>query len=111
VSISGNTGGNPKLGVAGTHVCAPIHKNIVFPYHILKIFLAGLALQLASFFLFAVVYFIFLYRVRKHAPSVWNPKPVPVWSKHWHTLALAIVVSCVGILVKKTKYNNTHSND
>jgi hypothetical protein len=63
------------------------------------IFDAGLALQLASFAFFTLVYLRFLYRVRKYQPDVWAKDMGKKWYKNWLSLAAALVVSCIGILV------------
>ncbi|KAH7343267.1 RTA1-like protein [Rhizoctonia solani] len=65
-----------------------------------KIFLAGLALQLASFALFSALYIVFLIRIYKFAPEIWHHQtPVP-WYRNWKTLAAALALSCVGILIR-----------
>ena len=63
------------------------------------IFLAGLALQLASFLTFACIYLIFLYRVRRHAPEIWIKDAGKKWYKDWRTLGGALLISCLGIQV------------
>ncbi|KAF8529138.1 RTA1-domain-containing protein [Hysterangium stoloniferum] len=83
ISISGSTSGDLKRLQAGSHI-----------------FLAGLALQAASFIVFMAIFLLFLYRVRKCAPQVWNPSPSPPWWKHWRMLSVALGISCVGILIR-----------
>jgi len=83
VSVAGSTSGNLQKSTTGSHI-----------------FVAGLAIQLASFAFFTVVYLLFLYRVWKYNPAAWNPTPKPVWWKHWRTLAIALVISCIGILIR-----------
>ncbi|KAF9535202.1 RTA1 like protein-domain-containing protein [Crepidotus variabilis] len=67
-----------------------------------KIFLAGLAAQLASFALFSAIFAVFLYRVYTKEKSLWridNHKP---WYIRWTALAGAMVLSCIGILVRSS---------
>ena len=64
-----------------------------------KIFLAGLALQLASFVIFSMIYMLFLYRVYSHDREVWNMDKSKKWYDDWRTLAAMLFVSCIGILV------------
>ncbi|KAG7096893.1 hypothetical protein E1B28_004299 [Marasmius oreades] len=65
-----------------------------------RIFLAGLALQLASFVVFSMIYIIFLYRVRFHEPTAWQMDASQKWYDDWRALAAALFVSCIGILVR-----------
>ncbi|KAL0574678.1 hypothetical protein V5O48_007294 [Marasmius crinis-equi] len=65
-----------------------------------RIFLAGLALQLASFAVFSVIYLVFLYRVRFHDRAVWEIDASKKWYQDWRALAGMLVVSCIGILVR-----------
>jgi hypothetical protein len=64
------------------------------------IFLAGLALQLVSFLVFSCIYVVFLLRVRKSKPDAWNLDGEKPWYRDWRTLAGALLVSCVGILIR-----------
>ena len=65
-----------------------------------KLFLAGLAMQMASFALFTALYIVFLVRVYKFAPEIWHHQtPVP-WYRNWKSLAVALGLSCVGILIR-----------
>ncbi|KII95141.1 hypothetical protein PLICRDRAFT_96258 [Plicaturopsis crispa FD-325 SS-3] len=64
------------------------------------IFLAGIALQLASFFVFTCVYLVFLYRVRTRSPAAWTMDQGKPWYRDWRSLAGALLVSCVGILIR-----------
>lgn len=64
-----------------------------------RIFLAGLALQMASFFIFTVIFVIFMYRVWKNEPELWDTSNVH-WNESWKTLAAALSISCVGILIR-----------
>lgn len=75
------------------------------------IFLAGLALQLASYAFFSCVYLLFLWRVWKGEKDVWTRARrigndgVPIdeseykWWRDWRALAGALFISCIGILV------------
>ncbi|KDN47510.1 hypothetical protein RSAG8_03650, partial [Rhizoctonia solani AG-8 WAC10335] len=65
-----------------------------------KLFLTGLALQLASFALFSALYIIFLIRIYKFAPEIWHQEPPVPWHRNWKTLAAALGLSCVGILIR-----------
>src|ERR1700683_907419 len=64
-----------------------------------RIFLAGLALQLLSFFTFTCIYLTFLYRVHKRQPEIWTMDAGKKWYWDWRALAGALFVSCIGILV------------
>lgn len=46
-----------------------------------------------------MLYVRFLYRVHKHEPKIWSQDKGKVWYKDWRSLAAALFVSCVGILV------------
>lgn len=65
-----------------------------------RVFLVGLALQLASFAFFTCVYLRFLWRVRKHEPAMWTRDAGAKWYNDWRALAGAMFVSCIGILVR-----------
>ncbi|CUA67782.1 Protein RTA1 [Saccharomyces cerevisiae S288c] [Rhizoctonia solani] len=65
-----------------------------------KLFLTGLALQLASFALFSALYIVFLIRVYKFAPEIWHHEPPVPWHRNWKTLTAALGLSCVGILIR-----------
>lgn len=65
-----------------------------------RIFLTGLAIQLASFFTFSVIYIVFLHRVRTNSPGVWTMDSHKGWINDWRTLAGVLVLSCIGILVR-----------
>lgn len=65
-----------------------------------NIFLVGLALQLLSFLIFTAVFLLFLHRVRKHDRAIWTKDAGRGWWHDWRTLAAALVVSCIGILVR-----------
>ncbi|KAI9574466.1 RTA1-domain-containing protein [Boletus coccyginus] len=64
------------------------------------IFLAGLALQLVSFTLFSGIYIRFLYRVYTLEHNIWERDKGQPWSRDWRTLAAALAISCIGILVR-----------
>jgi len=64
------------------------------------IFLAGLAAQLVSFLTFTTIYAIFLYRVHKHRPDIWTKDAGGKWYNDWRTLASALILSCIGILIR-----------
>ncbi|EIW82130.1 RTA1-domain-containing protein [Coniophora puteana RWD-64-598 SS2] len=64
------------------------------------IFLAGLVLQLASFLVFSVIYARFLYKVCSQDPELLRRDASGRWYRDWRTLAGALVVSCIGILVR-----------
>jgi len=61
------------------------------------VFVAGLALQLLSFFLFTLMYLRFLWRMRKYMPELWNTGK---WYQGWKLLAIFLVISCGGILIR-----------
>ena len=64
-----------------------------------KIFLAGLVLQLVSFTLFSSIYVHFLYRVYTLEHGIWGRDKGQPWYRDWRTLATALAISCIGILV------------
>ncbi|KAH0587652.1 hypothetical protein H2248_006419 [Termitomyces sp. 'cryptogamus'] len=63
------------------------------------VFLAGLALQLFSFFIFFCIYLLFLYRVHQ-CPDVWMKDQHGPWYEDWRTLASVLMISCIGILIR-----------
>ncbi|KAJ3485777.1 hypothetical protein NLI96_g4729 [Meripilus lineatus] len=65
-----------------------------------RIFLVGLALQLVSFILFSILYIVFLYRVYTLEPKKWTQDHSLVWYADWRSLAGALCLSCVGILIR-----------
>jgi len=79
ISISNN----PTTAITGSHI-----------------FLAGLALQLASFVVFSVLYVRFLWRVYRHEPEQWSQNSGLPWYSDWRSLAGAQVISCIGILIR-----------
>ncbi|KAI9574463.1 RTA1-domain-containing protein [Boletus coccyginus] len=64
------------------------------------VFLAGLVLQLMSFTLFSGIYIRFLYRVYTLEHNIWEHDKGQPWNRGWRTLAAALAVSCIGILVR-----------
>jgi len=67
-----------------------------------RIFLVGLALQLISFSTFFCVYLTFLFRVRRRSPASWfrHLETKKAWPYDWRVLALALFVSCIGIIIR-----------
>ncbi|ETW83965.1 lipid-translocating exporter [Heterobasidion irregulare TC 32-1] len=65
-----------------------------------NIFLAGLAIQLLSFLIFTCTLLVFLYRVHKHEQQTWTIHRGQHWYTDWRSLAVALLVSCVGILIR-----------
>ncbi|KAG2141757.1 RTA1-like protein [Suillus bovinus] len=65
----------------------------------LHVFLAGLVLQLASFIFFCAIYARFIYKVHAE-PAIWMRDSKQHWNSDWRTLAAAMVVSCIGILIR-----------
>lgn len=98
-TVTGTATNDSKKLHLGAQVCTPHLLFLAHPSPI-QIFLAGLALQLLSFFIFTLIFIRFLIRVRTHAPHVWSPSPSLVWWRDWRTLAAAMSLSCVGILVR-----------
>ncbi|TCD68518.1 hypothetical protein EIP91_010574 [Steccherinum ochraceum] len=78
-----STSNDPQVALTGAHI-----------------FLAGLALQLASFVVFSVLYVRFLFRVSKYSPSAWTQDSSLPWYRDWRSLATALIVSCIGILIR-----------
>lgn len=83
------------------------------------IFLAGLALQLASYAFFSIVYLVFLWRVKMASrgkegteEDIWGrarrigndgesiAEGEYRWWKDWRALAFALFVSCIGIVIR-----------
>ncbi|TRM67760.1 RTA1 like protein-domain-containing protein [Schizophyllum amplum] len=81
LSTSGKN--NPELALTGS-----------------RVFLAGLALQLLSFVIFTIIYALFLYRVYRFRPTAWTQDKGMPWYKNWLSLAGALVLSCIGILIR-----------
>ncbi|OBZ80079.1 Protein RTA1 [Grifola frondosa] len=64
------------------------------------IFLAGLALQLASFAVFFCLALLFFYRVRRFEPQIWNQDSAKPLMHDWRALAAALALSSIGILIR-----------
>ncbi|KZV94689.1 RTA1-domain-containing protein [Exidia glandulosa HHB12029] len=64
------------------------------------IFLAGLILQAISFVFFTIMYVIWFRRVRRLEPLVWRRDEGQKWYNDWRALAWALMVSCIGILIR-----------
>ncbi|KAI0724209.1 RTA1-domain-containing protein [Cerioporus squamosus] len=64
------------------------------------IFLAGLALQLASFAFFVLVSLRFLYRVKTREPNTWAMDADKPWHRDWRSLSYVLLISSVGILIR-----------
>ncbi|KAF8220825.1 RTA1-like protein [Tricholoma matsutake] len=67
-----------------------------------RIFLAGLVLQLLSFSAFTSIYLVFLYRVYKPKLDIRAPGDhlQCTWYSNWRSLAAALFISCIGILIR-----------
>ncbi|KIJ70468.1 hypothetical protein HYDPIDRAFT_78585 [Hydnomerulius pinastri MD-312] len=86
------------IQAAGGSLCASHNPTQVQTgSHIL---LAGLVLQLASFLIFSCLYVRFLYRVYTLEHDAWELDKGRPWYVDWRTLAEALTVSCIGILVR-----------
>lgn len=66
----------------------------------LHIFLAGLVLQLASLIFFCAIYARFLYKVHAEEQVMWMRDSKQHWISDWRTLAAAMAVSCISILIR-----------
>ncbi|KAF4575036.1 RTA-like protein [Pleurotus pulmonarius] len=64
------------------------------------IFLAGLAAQLVSFIVFTIIFLLFLYRVYTRRQEIWNIDSNKAWYNDWRALGCALVISCIGILIR-----------
>ncbi|KZV97419.1 RTA1-domain-containing protein [Exidia glandulosa HHB12029] len=65
-----------------------------------NIFLGGLILQAASFGFFTIMFAIWMRRVCTSEPHIWSQDRAKKWYNDWRALAGALVVSCIGILVR-----------
>jgi hypothetical protein len=65
-----------------------------------RIFLIGLALQLASFVVFTTVYVVFLFRIYSQRSDLWKRDSAHKWYNDWRALAGALALSCIGILIR-----------
>ncbi|KAG2042371.1 RTA1-domain-containing protein [Suillus americanus] len=66
----------------------------------LHIFLVGLIMQLVSFVFFCAIYARFLYRVYTEEQDVCMRDLKQPWHNDWRTLAAALAVSCIGLLIR-----------
>ncbi|KAG9004388.1 hypothetical protein FRB94_002406 [Tulasnella sp. JGI-2019a] len=66
------------------------------------IFLIGLVLQFVSFGFFTSLCLIWMHKVRKHSQNVWlrDEQVGKPWYQDWRAMAGAILVSCMGVLVR-----------
>ncbi|KAG9036410.1 hypothetical protein FRB95_008951 [Tulasnella sp. JGI-2019a] len=66
------------------------------------LFLIGLVLQLVSFGIFTLLLLVWMHKVHKHSRSVWLRDELAgkSWHRDWRAMAGAILVSCVGVLVR-----------
>ncbi|KAF9464496.1 RTA1 like protein-domain-containing protein [Collybia nuda] len=65
-----------------------------------RVFLAGLAAQLLSFFIFTCIYLVFIYRVYTKKRRAWTMDQLNMWYRDWRILALVLFTSCIGILIR-----------
>ncbi|KAG2059260.1 RTA1-domain-containing protein [Suillus hirtellus] len=66
----------------------------------LHILLAGLSTQLFSYIFFCAIYARFLYKVYTEKRDVWMRDSKQPWYNDWRTLAAALAVSCIGLLIR-----------
>ncbi|PPR07047.1 hypothetical protein CVT26_005248 [Gymnopilus dilepis] len=90
----------PAKALAGSRVGAVIFWDYTFVLTLHQIFLAGLVAQLLSFLCFTGIYIVFLYRVWRYEPEIWARDNNKKWRKSWQALAFALIVSCIGILIR-----------
>ncbi|KAL0953646.1 hypothetical protein HGRIS_004850 [Hohenbuehelia grisea] len=64
-----------------------------------KVSLVGVILQLVSFGIFTGIYIVFLYRVYTRRRTIWTIDRYRGFYNDWRGLALALAISCAGILV------------
>jgi len=92
------TGGS--ISVSNKPSTAQLGSHIIF---------AGLILQLISFVLFSILYTRFIIMVYKREPKIWfidsenhhlRTGSGKKWWKDWRSLAAALGLSCVGILIR-----------
>lgn len=100
IAVSAKPTDNTKK-MRGDHVSQAL---LWMPNHCLvvalQIFIAGLALQLVSFGIYAVCILLFLHRVYKKERRIWTRDSLgSVWSD-WRTLACALVFNCICIIVR-----------
>ncbi|CAE6378444.1 hypothetical protein RSOLAG22IIIB_11545 [Rhizoctonia solani] len=66
-----------------------------------KIFLIGLIIQLISFCAYMVVFAVFLHRMKVNRPGECVlPRNSAEFFSHWTALAGALIISCIGILIR-----------
>ncbi|KAG2156119.1 RTA1-domain-containing protein [Suillus clintonianus] len=66
----------------------------------LHVFLVGLIMQLVSFVFFCIIYARFIYKVYSEEQDVCARDSKKHWNNDWRTLAAALAVSCVGLLIR-----------
>ncbi|KAF8897589.1 RTA1 like protein-domain-containing protein [Infundibulicybe gibba] len=76
-----------------------MHRTVLWPGPEC-VFLTGLAVQLLSFSVFTGIYLVFLYRVYTREPIIWIKDQAGSWYADWRTLAAALALSCLGILIR-----------
>ncbi|KAG2107899.1 RTA1 like protein-domain-containing protein [Suillus discolor] len=74
-----------------------VHNSALIGLHV---FLAGLVVQLASFLFFCVIFARLLYKVHAEVQVIWMQDSKQHWNSDWRTLAAAMAISCVGILIR-----------
>ena len=79
--------------------CEPVLYGLQIVNSLPQIFLAGLVLQFVSFLVFFSIFLRFLYKIRKLRPDIWTRDQARHWFWDWRTLAGALTVSSIGILV------------
>jgi hypothetical protein len=62
-------------------------------------FLGALIVQLISFLIFTLIFLRFMYRVHRFEQA-WTLHCGRQWYNDWRALAVALSVSCVGIIVR-----------
>jgi len=65
-----------------------------------EIFLGGLFIQVISFLVFTTVFLRFVYRVHKFERKAWMFHHGNRWYSDWRTLAVALGISCAGIIIR-----------
>lgn len=65
-----------------------------------QIFLGALIIQLISFIIFTYIFLRFVHRVRRFERDVWTLHHGCQWYNDWRSLAVALGISCVGIIVR-----------
>ncbi|KAI0763257.1 RTA1 like protein-domain-containing protein [Irpex lacteus] len=88
------------IQAAGGGISASAHDDLTKAKAGSNIFLAGLALQLASFSFFTLLYLRFMIRMYKYEKETWVRDAHLPWYNDWRALAAALTVSCIGVLVR-----------